>query len=52
MQAYDLAGKPLWEEHASYGGGLNGNKAVSEVVEKISKQLEPRLGKPGFPLAP
>lgn len=52
VQAYDMSGMPLWEEHASYGGGLNGGKAVQEVTGKISKQLAPRFGKPGLPVAP
>jgi hypothetical protein len=51
LQAFDMSGQPLWEEHAAYGAGVNSGKAFQDVMGKISKQLEPRFGKPGLPLA-
>ncbi len=51
IQCFDGSGKPLWEEHASYGGGMTGKKAVDNVLEKLGKQLEPRWGQPGLPVA-
>ncbi len=52
IEAYDISGKSLWEEHASYTGGVNSGKAVEDVMAKITRQLAPRFGKPGLPLAP
>jgi hypothetical protein len=51
IQCFDSSGKSLWEEQASYGGGMTGKKAVEKVLEKLSRQLEPRWGQPGLPIA-
>jgi hypothetical protein len=50
FECFDLAGTALWEEHATYGGGINGKNAVPKTLEKIRKQLEARIGQPGLPV--
>jgi hypothetical protein len=51
IQCFDSSGKSLWEEHASYTEGMTGKKAVQKVMEKLGRQLEPRLAQPGLPVA-
>jgi len=49
IQCFSVSGQPLWEEHASYGGGLSGGKALADVLKKLERQLAPRFGQPGLP---
>jgi hypothetical protein len=48
--AYDLSGSKLWEESASYGGGMNGKSAVNKTMEKLQPKLDAHLAKPGLPV--
>jgi len=50
LECFDQVGKPLWEEEASYGGGVTGASAVTKTVEKLKRQLQVRLGQPGLPV--
>jgi hypothetical protein len=49
IQCFSVSGASLWEEHASYGGGLSGGKALADVLKKLERQLAPRFGQPGLP---
>ena len=40
LECFDGAGKLLWEEQASYGGGVNGGSAVPKTLEKLKHQLQ------------
>ena len=51
LECFDGAGKLLWKEEASYGRGATGASAVTKTLEKLKRQLQPRLGQPGLPLA-
>jgi hypothetical protein len=52
VQCYDLAGKLVWQEIAGHTGSfdLNGNKALPDVMNKLSQRLQARIGKIGLPL--
>jgi hypothetical protein len=52
LQCFDVSGKLIWEESAGSGmGGVSGKKGVSRALEKLEKQLMPRMGQPGLPQA-
>jgi len=52
LQCFDVSGKLIWEESAGSGmGGASGKKGVSRALEKLEKQLVPRMGQPGLPQA-
>ena len=49
LQCFDVSGKLIWEESAGSGmGGVSGKKRVSRTLEKLEKQLMPRMGQPGL----
>jgi len=50
VECYDLDQKMLWRESAGYTGltDVNSKKALPEIIEKLEKQLAPRMGKPGL----
>jgi len=50
VDAYDLSGSRLWEESASYGGGMNGKSAINKTMEKLQPKLDVHLAKPGLPV--
>ena len=50
VEAYDLSGSKLWEESASYGGGMNGKSAINKTMEKLHPKLDAHLAKPGLPV--
>ena len=50
VQAYDLGGTKLWEESASYGGGLSGKSAINKTMEKLQPKLNAHLAKAGLPV--
>jgi hypothetical protein len=50
LRCYDMAGKTLWEEEASNGGGLSGASGLRATLDKIHKKLDARLGQPGLPI--
>ena len=53
VECYDVSGKFLWQEAATSGmGGLNGKNAMAKTMAKLTKQLAPRIGKPGLPIQP
>ena len=52
LESYDLFGKMLWRESASYSCSycLNSKGALPEIMKKLGKQLSAKVGKPGLPL--
>ena len=49
LECYDLSGNFLWEETANSGmGGINGKNAIPKTMEKLKRQLQSRMGKPGL----
>jgi len=48
--AYDLSGNKLWEESASYGGGMNGKSAIDTTMQKLEPKPDAHLAKPGLPV--
>ena len=50
VEAYDLSGTKLWEESASYGGGINGKAAIDKTMKKLQPKLDAHLGKAGLPV--
>jgi hypothetical protein len=41
-------GPGMWQEEASAGGGLTGGKAPHGTLQKLSEELNRRLGQPGL----
>jgi hypothetical protein len=50
LRCYDMAGKTLWEEEASSGGGISGAHGLRVTFDKIHKKLDARLGQAGLPV--
>jgi len=50
VRAHDLAGKQLWQEETSSGGGLTGAHGLRVMLERLHKLLDKRLGQEGLPL--
>jgi hypothetical protein len=49
LECFDVSGKLIWEESVGSGmGGVSGQKGVSRTLEKLEKQLMPRMGQPGL----
>ena len=44
VQCYDLAGKQLWQEEASNGGGMSGKGGLAKTLTKLREQLQARAG--------
>jgi len=52
LQCFEVSGKLVWEESGGSGmGAVSGKKGVSRALEKLEKQLMPRMGQPGLPQA-
>lgn len=44
VQCYDLAGKQLWQEEASNGGGVSGKSGLNKTLATLREKLQARAG--------
>ena len=49
-KCYDMAGKELWVEEASSGGGLSGEGGLKSTKKRLRERLEKHAGKEGIPV--
>ena len=50
LTRYDMAGKKLWEEETSSGGGLSGGHGLRVTLDRLHEKLDKRLGQTGLPV--
>lgn len=52
LRAFDLDGKPLWEEVVDSGmSAMSGGSGYKKCFERLRKKLPARIGGPGLPMS-
>jgi hypothetical protein len=51
LECFDSTGKLLWQEQASYGGGVAAGSAVPKTLERLELRIQARFGQPGLRIA-